>query len=73
MIIMMIFNMSNFIFSQNFISLFWGLFNGGTDLRVRVSKLVQMDVQTKFDWCTWREVGKGPDILHQITRQNAAM
>jgi len=25
----------NFIFSQNFISLFWGLFNEETDLRVR--------------------------------------
>jgi hypothetical protein len=25
----------NFIFSQNFISLFWGLFNDKTDLRVR--------------------------------------
>jgi len=25
----------DFIFSQNFISLFWGLFNGKTDLRVR--------------------------------------
>jgi len=25
----------NFIFSQNFISLFWGLFNDETDLRVR--------------------------------------
>jgi hypothetical protein len=25
----------NFIFSQNFISQFWGLFNGETDLRVR--------------------------------------
>jgi hypothetical protein len=24
----------NFIFSQNFISLFWGLFNDKTDLRV---------------------------------------
>jgi hypothetical protein len=35
MIIMMIFNMSNFIFSQNFISLFWELFNDKTDLRVR--------------------------------------
>jgi len=39
----------NFRFSQNFISLFCGLFNDETDLRVRVSKLVQMDVQTKFD------------------------
>jgi hypothetical protein len=26
----------NFIFSQNFISLFWGLFNDETDLRVMV-------------------------------------
>ncbi len=34
MIIMMIFNV-NFIFSQNFISLFWGLFDDETDLRVR--------------------------------------
>jgi hypothetical protein len=25
----------DFIFSQNFISLFWGLFNEETDLRVR--------------------------------------
>jgi hypothetical protein len=25
----------NFIFSQNFISLFWGLFNDETNLRVR--------------------------------------
>jgi hypothetical protein len=25
----------NFIFSQNFISLFWGLFNDETELRVR--------------------------------------
>jgi hypothetical protein len=25
----------NFIFSQKFISLFWGLFNNETDLRVR--------------------------------------
>jgi len=25
----------NFMFSQNFISLFWGLFNDETDLRVR--------------------------------------
>jgi hypothetical protein len=25
----------NFLFSQNFISLFWGLFNDETDLRVR--------------------------------------
>jgi hypothetical protein len=25
----------NFIFSQNFISLFWGLFNDETDLTVR--------------------------------------
>ncbi len=25
----------NFIISQNFISLFWGLFNDETDLRVR--------------------------------------
>jgi hypothetical protein len=25
----------NFIFSQNFIALFWGLFNDETDLRVR--------------------------------------
>jgi hypothetical protein len=25
----------NLIFSQNFISLFWGLFNDETDLRVR--------------------------------------
>jgi len=29
----------NFIFSQNFISLFWELFNNETDLRVRVTKL----------------------------------
>jgi hypothetical protein len=33
MIIMMVFNV-NFIFSQNFISLFWGLFNDETNLRV---------------------------------------
>jgi len=29
----------NFIFSQNFISLFWGLFNDKTDFRVRYSKV----------------------------------
>jgi hypothetical protein len=29
------FQHDNFIFSQNFISLFWGLFNDETDLRVR--------------------------------------
>jgi hypothetical protein len=29
------FQHANFIFSQNFISLFWGLFNDETDLRVR--------------------------------------
>jgi hypothetical protein len=29
------FQHANFIFSQNFISLFWGLFNVETDLRVR--------------------------------------
>jgi hypothetical protein len=28
----------NFTFSQNFISLFWGLFNDETDLRVRYMK-----------------------------------
>jgi hypothetical protein len=28
----------NFIFSQNFISLFWGLFNDETDFRVRYMK-----------------------------------
>jgi hypothetical protein len=39
MIIMMLFNMSNFIFSQIFISLFWGLFNDKTDLRVRYSRI----------------------------------
>jgi hypothetical protein len=33
----------NFIFSQIFISLFWGLFNDETDLRVRYSIL----------WDTW--------------------
>jgi hypothetical protein len=31
--------MSNFIFSQNFISLFWGSFNDKTDLRVRYSRI----------------------------------
>jgi hypothetical protein len=30
----------NFIFSQNFISLFWGLFNDETDLRIRYEKMV---------------------------------
>jgi hypothetical protein len=34
-ITMMIFKHVNFIFSQNFISLFWGLFNDETELRVR--------------------------------------
>jgi hypothetical protein len=29
------FQHDNFILSQNFISLFWGLFNDKTDLRVR--------------------------------------
>jgi hypothetical protein len=29
------FQHANFIFSQNFISLFWGLFNDETNLRVR--------------------------------------
>jgi hypothetical protein len=29
------FQHDNFILSQNFISLFWGLFNDETDLRVR--------------------------------------
>jgi hypothetical protein len=33
--IMMIFNTVTSYFSQNFISLFWGLFNEETDLRVR--------------------------------------
>jgi hypothetical protein len=32
------FQHDNFIFSQNFISLFWGLFNDKTDLSVRYSK-----------------------------------
>ncbi len=36
MLIMMIFNISNFIFLQIFISLFWGLFNDETDFRVKV-------------------------------------
>jgi hypothetical protein len=31
----------NFIFSQNFISLFWGLFNDETDLRVRYAKFLR--------------------------------
>jgi hypothetical protein len=35
MIIMMIFNMLTSCFSQNFISLFSGLFHDETDLRVR--------------------------------------
>jgi hypothetical protein len=30
----------NFIFSQNFIPLFWGLFNDETDLRIRYEKMV---------------------------------
>jgi hypothetical protein len=30
----------NFIFSQKFISLFWGLFNDETNLRVRILKFV---------------------------------
>jgi hypothetical protein len=29
------FQHANFLFSQNFISLLWGLFNGEIDLRVR--------------------------------------
>jgi hypothetical protein len=29
------FQQVNFVFSQNFISLFWGLFNDKIDLRVR--------------------------------------
>jgi hypothetical protein len=33
--VMMIFNMSTSYFQQNFISLFWGLFNDETDLRVK--------------------------------------
>jgi hypothetical protein len=33
--IMMIFNMSTWYFQQIFISLFWGLFNDQTDLRVK--------------------------------------
>jgi hypothetical protein len=31
----------NFIFSQNFISLFWGLFNNENDLRVRYAKFLR--------------------------------
>jgi hypothetical protein len=32
---MKVFNTSNFIFSEKFISTFKGLFNDGTDIRVR--------------------------------------
>jgi hypothetical protein len=38
MIIMMIFNMEKFIFPHIFISLFWGLFNDESDLRVKYSR-----------------------------------
>jgi hypothetical protein len=33
------FQHSNFIFSQNFISLFWGLFNDKTELNAKVLQL----------------------------------
>jgi hypothetical protein len=33
------FQHDNFIFSQIFISLFWGLFNDETDLRVRYTRI----------------------------------
>jgi len=41
----MIFNMSTSYFHKKFISLFWGLFNDETDLRVRYSI---------FWWTVWR-------------------
>ncbi len=37
----------NFIFSQNFISLFWGLFNDETDLRVRYSPVPSINMGVK--------------------------
>jgi hypothetical protein len=40
----------NFIFSQNFISLFWGLFNNEIDLRVRYQLLFTL-VLTLFFFC----------------------
>jgi len=36
MTIMMIFNMSTSYFSQKIVSIWWGLFNDATDLRVRM-------------------------------------
>jgi hypothetical protein len=55
MIIMMIFNIStNIIFSQNFISLFLGLFNDKTDLRGRYLYTIH-----GLGHCWWGGVGRG--------------
>jgi hypothetical protein len=41
----------NFIFSQNFISLFWGLFNNEIDLRVRYQLLFTLILTWFFFYC----------------------
>jgi hypothetical protein len=40
----------NFIFSQNLISLFWGLFNDETDLRVRKLVLILLVLISLVPW-----------------------
>ncbi len=63
MIIMMIFNMWTSYFSQKFVSLFWGLFNDETDLRVSkvCSPRGPIRVYDFFDWPT-TVIGLGGDI-----------
>jgi hypothetical protein len=47
MIITMIFNMLTSYFHKFFISLFWGLFNDETDLRVRYSPVPSINMGVK--------------------------
>jgi hypothetical protein len=54
-IIMMIFNMSNFIFPQIIISLFWGLFTDKTDLTLGYCNLRFLKNQM-FSFCHKEEL-----------------
>ncbi len=62
----------NFIFSWNFISLFWELFNDEIDLRVRylsmkegrlfcfvVMRSTALGCFKSFSWCLWKALDKG--------------
>jgi hypothetical protein len=61
----------NFIFSQNFISLFWGLFNDETDLRVvrYVNEKVFASAEHIFNELCATQLDGQTDATYMLTTQ----